>query len=146
MFPEVIANNPQNRVGRSSPAGFAPQAPPSVFASVFRDEIMCFLEPGAPAVRVEGRNIEMFCYVANETQVVITNDYVSLIQDGIGSTAQQGWQLGGDSNFTRPPTQRAIVTEIKAVPALVNANRELIRSMEAKVKAADCAGAQLLYF
>ena len=43
---------------------------------------------------------------------------------------------GGDSNFTRPPTQRAIVAEIKAVPALGNANRLPVRRMEAKVKAA----------
>ena len=34
------------------------------------------------------------------------------------------------------PTQRAIVAEIEAEQALVNANRELIRRMEAKVKAA----------
>ena len=33
-------------------------------------------------------------------------------------------------------TQRAIVAEIEAEQALVNANRELIRRMEAKVKAA----------
>ena len=33
------------------------------------------------------------------------------------------------------PTQRAIVAEIEAEQALVNANRELIRRMEAKVKA-----------
>jgi type I restriction enzyme M protein len=34
------------------------------------------------------------------------------------------------------PTQRAIVAEIEAEQALVAANRELIRRMEAKVKAA----------
>ena len=34
------------------------------------------------------------------------------------------------------PTQRAIVAEIEAERALVNANRELIRRMEAKIKAA----------
>ena len=34
------------------------------------------------------------------------------------------------------PTQRAIVAEIEAEQSLVNANRELIRRMEAKVKAA----------
>ena len=34
------------------------------------------------------------------------------------------------------PTQRAIVAEIEAEQVLVNANRELIRRMEAKVKAA----------
>lgn len=34
------------------------------------------------------------------------------------------------------PTQRAIVAEIEAEQALVNANRELIRRMEAKIKAA----------
>lgn len=43
-------------------------------------------------------------------------------------------------NFKFPlpdlPTQRAIVAEIEAEQALVNANRELIRRMEAKVKAA----------
>jgi type I restriction enzyme M protein len=43
-------------------------------------------------------------------------------------------------NFKLPlpdlPTQRAIVAEIEAELALVNANRELIRRMEAKVKAA----------
>ncbi len=43
-------------------------------------------------------------------------------------------------NFKLPlpdlPTQRAIVAEIEAEQALVNANRELIRRMEAKVKAA----------
>ena len=33
-------------------------------------------------------------------------------------------------------TQRAIVAEIEAEQALVNANRELIRRMEAKIKAA----------
>ena len=33
-------------------------------------------------------------------------------------------------------TQRAIVAEIEAEQALVNANRELIRRMEAKVKSA----------
>nr|WP_315427702.1 hypothetical protein [uncultured Albidiferax sp.] len=33
------------------------------------------------------------------------------------------------------PTQRTIVAEIEAEQALVNANRELIRRMEAKVKA-----------
>ena len=33
-------------------------------------------------------------------------------------------------------TQRTIVAEIEAEQALVNANRELIRRMEAKVKAA----------
>ena len=40
--------------------------------------------------------------------------------------------------FSLPPleTQRAIVAEIEAEQALVNANRELIRRMEAKVKAA----------
>jgi restriction endonuclease S subunit len=40
--------------------------------------------------------------------------------------------------FTLPPlpTQRAIVAEIEAEQALVNTNRELIRRMEAKVKAA----------
>lgn len=42
--------------------------------------------------------------------------------------------------------QRAIVTEIKAVPALVNANRLPVRRMEAKVKAADFAGTRPLYF
>jgi type I restriction enzyme M protein len=43
-------------------------------------------------------------------------------------------------NFKLPlpdlPTQRAIVAEIEAEQALVNANRELIRRMEAKIKAA----------
>ena len=34
------------------------------------------------------------------------------------------------------PTQRAIVAEIEAEQALVNANRELIRRMQTKVKAA----------
>ena len=34
------------------------------------------------------------------------------------------------------PTQHAIVAEIEAEQALVNANRELIRRMEAKIKAA----------
>lgn len=34
------------------------------------------------------------------------------------------------------PTQRAIVAEIEAEQALVNANRELIRRMEATIKAA----------
>jgi restriction endonuclease S subunit len=34
------------------------------------------------------------------------------------------------------PTQRAIVAEIEAEQALVNANRELIRRMEAKIKTA----------
>ncbi|ROZ62131.1 restriction endonuclease subunit S [Ramlibacter sp. WS9] len=34
------------------------------------------------------------------------------------------------------PAQRAIVAEIEAEQALVNANRELIRRMEAKIKAA----------
>ena len=42
-------------------------------------------------------------------------------------------------NFKLPlpdlPTQRAIVAEIEAEQALVNANRELVRRMEAKVKA-----------
>jgi len=33
-------------------------------------------------------------------------------------------------------TQRAIVAEIETAQALVNANRELVRRMEAKVKAA----------
>jgi type I restriction enzyme M protein len=33
-------------------------------------------------------------------------------------------------------TQRAIVAEIEAEQALVNANRELIRRMEAKIKTA----------
>ena len=43
-----------------------------------------------------------------------------------------------DLQFPLPdlPTQRAIVAEIEAEQALVNANRELIRRMEAKVKAA----------
>jgi restriction endonuclease S subunit len=43
-------------------------------------------------------------------------------------------------NFKLPlpdlPTQRAIVAEIEAEQALVDANRELIRRMEAKIKAA----------
>ena len=34
------------------------------------------------------------------------------------------------------PTQRAIVAEIEAEQSLVNANRELVRRMEAKIKAA----------
>lgn len=51
-------------------------------------------------------------------------------------------QVGSSDLFA----QRAIVTEIKAVPALVNASRLPVRGMKAKVKAADCAGAQLLYF
>ena len=38
--------------------------------------------------------------------------------------------------FPDLPTQRAIVAEIEAEQALVNANRELIRRMEAKIKAA----------
>ena len=42
------------------------------------------------------------------------------------------------------PTQRAIVAEIEAEQALVNANRELIRRMKAKGKAAGRAGAQSL--
>ena len=42
-------------------------------------------------------------------------------------------------------TQRAIVAEIEAELALVNANRELVRRMEAKVKAAiDCAWGKML--
>ena len=38
--------------------------------------------------------------------------------------------------FIDIPTQRAIVAEIEAEQALVNANRELIHRMEAKIKAA----------
>ena len=34
------------------------------------------------------------------------------------------------------PTQRAIVAEIETEQALVNANRELVRRMEAKIKVA----------
>lgn len=44
--------------------------------------------------------------------------------------------LGLDSNLTRLATQRAIGAEIEAEQALVNANRQLIRSMEVKVKSA----------
>ena len=40
-------------------------------------------------------------------------------------------QVGSSDLFT----QRAIVAKIEAEQALVNANRELIRRMEAKVKA-----------
>lgn len=54
--------------------------------------------------------------------------------------AQKTVSLGSLRNFLIPlpdlATQRAIVTEIEAEQALVNANRELIRRMEAKVKAA----------
>lgn len=54
--------------------------------------------------------------------------------------AQKTVSLGSLRNFLIPlpdlPTQRAIVAEIEAEQALVNANRELIRRMEAKVKAA----------
>ena len=41
-----------------------------------------------------------------------------------------GWQIP----LPDLPTQRAIVTEIEAEQALVNANRELIRRLEAKIK------------
>ena len=54
--------------------------------------------------------------------------------------AQKTVSLGSLRNFQIPlpdlETQRAIVAEIEAEQALVNANRELIRRMEAKVKAA----------
>jgi len=54
--------------------------------------------------------------------------------------AQKTVALGSLRNFKIPlpnlETQRAIVAEIEAEQALVNANRELIRRMEAKVKAA----------
>ncbi len=54
--------------------------------------------------------------------------------------AQKTVALGSLRNFKIPlpdlPTQRAIVAEIEAEQTLVNANRELIRRMEAKVKAA----------
>jgi type I restriction enzyme M protein len=54
--------------------------------------------------------------------------------------AQKTVPLGSLRNFKIPlpdlPTQRAIVAEIEAEQALVNANRELIRRMEAKINAA----------
>jgi type I restriction enzyme M protein len=54
--------------------------------------------------------------------------------------AQKTVSLGSLRNFLIPlpdlPTQRAIVAEIEVEQALVNANRELIRRMEAKIKAA----------
>ena len=54
--------------------------------------------------------------------------------------AQKTVSLGSLRNFQIPlpdlETQRAIVAEIEAEQALVTANRELIRRMEAKVKAA----------
>lgn len=54
--------------------------------------------------------------------------------------AQKTVSLGSLRNFLIPlpdlPTQRTIVAEIEAEQALVNANRELIRRMEAKIKAA----------
>ena len=53
--------------------------------------------------------------------------------------AQKTVSLGSLRNFIVPlpplETQRAIVAEIEAEQALVNANRELIRRMEAKIKA-----------
>ena len=53
--------------------------------------------------------------------------------------AQKTVALGSLRNFLIPLpdllTQRAIVAEIEAEQALVSANRELIRRMEAKVKA-----------
>ncbi len=48
----------------------------------------------------------------------------------------QGILSGVEIPLPDLPTQRAIVAEIKAEQALVNANRELVRRMEAKVKAA----------
>jgi type I restriction enzyme M protein len=54
--------------------------------------------------------------------------------------AQKTVSLGSLRNFMIPlpdlPTQRAIVAEIEAEQALINANRELVRRMEAKIKAA----------
>lgn len=53
--------------------------------------------------------------------------------------AQKTVSLGSLRNFLIPlpdlPTQRAIVAEIEAEQALVNANRELIRRMASKIKA-----------
>ena len=48
----------------------------------------------------------------------------------------QGILSGAEIPLPDLPTQHAIVAEIEAEQALVNANRELIRRMEAKVKAA----------
>lgn len=55
-----------------------------------------------------------------------------------GNQSNLNSQLIHDVKIPLPdlPTQRAIVAEIEAEQALVNANRELIRRMEAKVKAA----------
>jgi restriction endonuclease S subunit len=55
-----------------------------------------------------------------------------------GNQSNLNSQLIRDVKIPLPdlPTQRAIVAEIEAEQALVNANRELIRRMEAKVKAA----------
>lgn len=45
--------------------------------------------------------MEMFSCIANETQVAITSQYLGVTQDCIGSTAQQGRQLGvGHANST----------------------------------------------
>ena len=54
-----------------------------------------------------------------------------------GNQSNLNSQLIRDVKIPLPdlPTQRAIVVEIEAEQALVNANRELIRRMEAKVKA-----------
>ena len=48
----------------------------------------------------------------------------------------QGILSGVEFPLPDLPTQRAIVAEIEAEQTLVNANRELIRRMEAKAKAA----------
>jgi type I restriction enzyme M protein len=55
-----------------------------------------------------------------------------------GNQSNLNAQLIRDVKIALPdfPTQRAIVAEIEAEQALVNANRELIRRMEAKIKAA----------
>lgn len=60
-------------------------------------------------------------------------------QDATG-VVQKTVSLGSLRNFIVPlpplETQRAIAAEIEAEQALVNANRELIRRMEARIKAA----------
>lgn len=72
---------------------------------------------------------------------IFKSNSAGILKDGIkpGVTVQS-FHSGYFKSYPLPlpnlPTQRAIVAEIEAEQALVNANRELIRRMEAKVKAA----------
>jgi type I restriction enzyme M protein len=74
--------------------------------------------------------------------ILASKKYREMISSKCGGTS------GSMKNITKPqllsiaipfpelPIQRAIVAEIEAEQALVNANRELVRRMEAKIKAA----------